>query len=71
MEINNQASELTEGELDDYLEEIDKYKNTFGELVKNMDGIDEGFVFLRTLALKTEYLKTQCQMLCMKKQIPL
>ena len=69
MENTNNCNEISSSVLDEYLNEIEEFKKSFSTFIKNTDDINEGFNSLRALALKTEFLRTQCQMLCLKNNI--
>jgi spore germination protein YaaH len=66
---NNDISELTAQPLDNYLETVDKAKDKAIGYIKNAEKINDNFNSIRSLALKTEFLRTQLQMLCLKNKI--
>ena len=68
---NTALSKVSNNTLSEYLKSIEMAKNRMKNIIKASEEIDDNFQAIQVLGLKTDFLRTQLQSLCLKNGISL
>lgn len=62
---------MSKSGLEEYLQLIEEAKENTKNYIKNAEEIEDNFQAIKALGLKTDFLRTQIQMICLKIKLKL